>query len=169
VGGDREHVSRKVAPRHAPWRSGRFEDRLPRGGPAWPIDNETPADLNSSGVSHGAGQPPRRGQKFGTTPTKGPGLILRVVRSGGFAGLMDRGELDTSADPDAERLERVARGLNQARLGSGRPQPDRYVYQLEVRDRDDMEPTELTLAEQDLDEETAWLLDRVLQSQEPGG
>ncbi|WP_241995982.1 MULTISPECIES: protealysin inhibitor emfourin [Kribbella] len=96
-------------------------------------------------------------------------MILRVVRSGGFAGLMARGELDTSADPDAERLERVARGLDQARLGSGRPQPDRYVYQLQVRDSDDAEPTELTLAEQDLDQETAWLLDRVLQSQEPGG
>ena len=82
---------------------------------------------------------------------------------------MARGELDTSADPDAERLERVAHGLDQARLGSGRPQPDRYVYQLQVRDSDDAEPTELTLAEQDLDQETAWLLDRVLQSQEPGG
>lgn len=82
---------------------------------------------------------------------------------------MARGELDTSADPDAERLERVARGLDQARLGSGRPQPDRYVYQLEVRDSDDADPTELTLAEQDLDQETAWLLERVLQSQEPGG
>jgi len=96
-------------------------------------------------------------------------LILRVVRSGGFAGLVARGELDTSADSDAERLEQVARSLDQARLGSGRPQPDRYVYRLELRESADAEPKELTLAEQDLDQETAWLLDRVLQSQEPGG
>ncbi len=91
-------------------------------------------------------------------------VILRVERSGGFAGLVAAGELDTSAEPDRERLEKVARGLAGARLGSGRPQPDRYVYRLQVSDTADSEPTEFTVAEQDLDEDTAWLLDRVLQS-----
>jgi len=91
-------------------------------------------------------------------------VILKVVRSGGFAGLMASGELDTSAEPDSERLERVVRGLDRAGLGSGRPQPDRYVYRLQVIDTAGAEPTELTVAEQDLDADTAWLLDRVLQS-----
>lgn len=91
-------------------------------------------------------------------------MILKVVRSGGFAGLTASGELDTSAEPDSERLEQVARGLDRAGLGSGRPQPDRYVYRLEVHHPGDAEPTELTVAEQDLDADTAWLLDRVLQS-----
>ncbi|GAA1568625.1 hypothetical protein GCM10009789_22550 [Kribbella sancticallisti] len=91
-------------------------------------------------------------------------MILKVARSGGFAGLTAQGELDTSAQPDSERLEQAARALDQARLGTGRPQPDRYVYRLQLQDRADQDPTELTVAEQDLDEETAWLLDRVLRS-----
>jgi hypothetical protein len=90
------------------------------------------------------------------------GLILKVVRSGGFAGLVAQGELDTAAEPDGSRLEHVVRGLDPARLGSGRPKPDRYVYRLEVRDTAEAEPTVLTLAEQDLDQDVARLLDRVL-------
>ncbi|HEU4945744.1 MAG TPA: protealysin inhibitor emfourin [Kribbella sp.] len=89
-------------------------------------------------------------------------MILKVVRSGGFAGLVARGELDTAAEPDGGRLEETVRRLDPARLGSGRPQPDRYLYRLEVRDAPDAEPTELMLAEQDLDQDAAWLLDRVL-------
>ena len=93
-------------------------------------------------------------------------MIVKVTRSGGFAGLMAHGELDTTSQPDADRLEAALRALDPARLGSGRPQPDRYVYRLEVRDGTDTagDATRLTVAEQDLDETTAWLLDRVLQS-----
>ena len=83
-------------------------------------------------------------------------MIVSVTRSGGFAGLMQHGELDTSAQPDADRLEAAVRALGTKHLGSGRPQPDRYVYRLEVQD------ASYTIAEQDLDETTAWLLDRVL-------
>ncbi len=91
-------------------------------------------------------------------------MIVKVTRSGGFAGLMADGELDTTGQPDADRLEAALRALDPARLGSGRPQPDRYVYRVEVRDAPDRDATHLTVAEQDLDETTAWLLDRVLQS-----
>ncbi|WBQ02146.1 protealysin inhibitor emfourin [Kribbella sp. CA-293567] len=91
-------------------------------------------------------------------------MILKVVRSGGFAGLRATAELDTAGQPDSERLEQVVRALNGAQLGSGRPQPDRYVYRLQVHDTDASEPRELTMAEQDLNADTAWLLDRVLQS-----
>jgi hypothetical protein len=92
-------------------------------------------------------------------------MIVSVTRSGGFAGLTRRGEIDTAGQPDADRLEDAIRALAAKDLGSGRPQPDRYVYRLEVRDADAAQhtvPTVHTVAEQDVDETTAWLLDRVL-------
>lgn len=90
-------------------------------------------------------------------------MIVKVTRSGGFAGLIAERELDTATEPDAARLEAAVHILDSARLGSGQPQPDRYVYRLEVRDTPQAEPTHLTVAEQDLDPTTAWLVDRVLQ------
>lgn len=90
-------------------------------------------------------------------------MIVKVTRSGGFAGLMAHGELDTSAQPDAEELEAAVQALDATDLGSGRPQPDRYIYRLEVRDAPEADATHHTVAEQDLDETTAWLLDRILQ------
>lgn len=92
-------------------------------------------------------------------------MIVTVTRSGGFAGLMAHGELDTTFQPDAARLEAAVRALDQGRLGSGMPQPDRFVYRVEVRDAPGSPATHLTVAEQDLDQTTAWLLDRVLDSQ----
>lgn len=89
-------------------------------------------------------------------------MIVRVMRSGGFAGLVASGELDTAAAPDGGRVEEAVRRIDPARLGSGRPQPDRYVYRLVVQESPDAEPTELTVAEQDVDHDVAWLLDRVL-------
>ena len=89
-------------------------------------------------------------------------MIVKVVRSGGFAGLVASGELDTTTEPDGGQVEQAVRGLDRARLGTGRPQPDRYVYRVEVRDAPDAEPVELTVAEQDVDHDVAWLLDRVL-------
>lgn len=88
-------------------------------------------------------------------------MIIVVHRTGGFAGLTEQAELDTADQPDQDRLETVAGSLDQARLGTGRPQPDRYVYRIEVRDE---RTTQVTVAEQDLDPATAWLLDRVLAS-----
>ena len=87
-------------------------------------------------------------------------MIVSVTRSGGFAGLTKQGELDTSDQPDADRLEAAVQELVAKDLGTGRPQPDRYVYRLEVRDADDV--TQHTVAEQDVDATTAWLLDRIL-------
>ena len=91
-------------------------------------------------------------------------MIVSVTRSGGFAGLTKQGELDTSVQPDADRLEAAVRELGAKSLGTGRPQPDRYVYRLEVRDAadDPVDVTQHTVAEQDLDATTAWLLDRIL-------
>lgn len=89
-------------------------------------------------------------------------MIVKVTRSGGFAGLMAHGELDTSTEPDTEQLEAAVQALDATDLGSGRPQPDRYVYKVEVRDAPDADATHHTVAEQDVNETTAWLLDRIL-------
>ncbi|MER7247120.1 protealysin inhibitor emfourin [Kribbella sp. NPDC000426] len=89
-------------------------------------------------------------------------MIVTVTRSGGFAGLTKHGELDTSDQPDAAKLEDAVRALGAKDLGSGRPQPDRYVYRLVVRDAQDTDATHHTVAEQDVDATTAWLLDRIL-------
>ncbi|MEU4608573.1 protealysin inhibitor emfourin [Kribbella sp. NPDC023972] len=91
-------------------------------------------------------------------------MIITVTRSGGFAGLTAHGELDTTFQPDAARLEAAVHALDQARLGSGLPQPDRFVYRVEVRDAPGSDAAHLTIAEQDLDQTTAWLLERVLES-----
>lgn len=88
-------------------------------------------------------------------------MIVTVTRTGGFAGLTTQGELDTAAQPDGEQLEAAVRALGTKDLGTGRPQPDRYVYRLEVRDAE-ADATHHVVAEQDVDETTAWLLDRVL-------
>ena len=89
-------------------------------------------------------------------------MIVKVTRSGGFAGLVTRGELDTTAEPDADRLETALRALPATNLGTGRPQPDRYIYRVEVRETPTADPTQHTVAEQDLNESTAWLVNRVL-------
>ncbi len=79
-------------------------------------------------------------------------VILKVERSGGFAGLMAGGELDTSAEPDRERLEKVVRGPGPGTAGlwSSTARPVRLPPAGERHGG--REPTQLTVAEQDLDE-----------------
>ncbi|MFC0625644.1 protealysin inhibitor emfourin [Kribbella deserti] len=89
-------------------------------------------------------------------------MIVTVVRSGGFAGLVARGEVDTNEAEDGGRLEETVRRLEAAQPGGGRPQPDRYIYRLQVRPEPEAAATEITVAEQDLDPDLAWLVDRVL-------
>ena len=88
-------------------------------------------------------------------------MIVSVTRSGGFAGLTKQGELDTSSQPDADRLEAAVRELEAKDLGTGRPRPDRYVYRLEVRDAA-ADVTQHTVAEQDVDANHSLALDRIL-------
>jgi hypothetical protein len=57
---------------------------------------------------------------------------VAVTRSGGFAGLVRRAEVDSADHPavagliDTVRLDDVPRS---------RPQPDRYVYEIQIGDR----------------------------------
>jgi hypothetical protein len=126
----------------------------------------TPGDgrmilIGVPGVSRGCGQWLDR---CAACNSEEAAVIVSVTRSGGFAGLTMHGELDVDAQPDADRLEAAVRALGAKDLGTGRPQPDRYVYRLEVRDAQDADATQTThtVAEQDVDATTAWLLDRVL-------
>ena len=66
------------------------------------------------------------------------------------------GELDTAAVPDGKQVEQAVRRIDPAQVPDNQPQPDRYRYRVVAED------TELSVAEQDLDPDLAWLVDRVL-------
>lgn len=69
------------------------------------------------------------------------------------------GELDTAAVPDGKRVEQAVRRIDPAQVPDNQPQPDRYRYRVVA------ESTELSVAEQDLDPDLAWLVDRVLRQE----
>ncbi|MDN3259963.1 hypothetical protein QWJ26_09120 [Streptomyces sp. CSDS2] len=63
-------------------------------------------------------------------------MRIRVRRTGGFAGIERRAEVDTSARPDAEEWQTLARRV----LASGRSAPpagvpDGFSYEITVGDR----------------------------------
>lgn len=79
-----------------------------------------------------------------------------VKRSGGFAAIPLRGELDTAGRADAGRWHELVR---RARLRSApphRPQPDRFVYTIDV------DGEEVTIGEADLTALQQDLVDSVL-------
>lgn len=90
-------------------------------------------------------------------------MIVTVTRSGGFAGLSHTAELDTAAADDGDLVERAVRRLDTARELRLNPHPDRYVYRLQA------DGAEVTVAEQDLDPELAWLVERVLRKDDLAG
>ena len=61
-------------------------------------------------------------------------MRIEVARSGGFAGLIRRAEVETAGRPDAARLEALARtALADARGTTLRPVvPDGFVYRVSV-------------------------------------
>ena len=85
-------------------------------------------------------------------------MIVTVTRTGGFAGLTRTGELDTASVPDGDQVEQAVQALDPGRVPNNQPQPDRYQYRVQAGG------TELTVAEQDLDPQLAWLVDRVLRT-----
>jgi len=83
-------------------------------------------------------------------------MRISVTRSGGFAGITRRAEVDTDERPDADDWKRL---VDRADLRDrGRPAPDRFVYRIDVDGRT------AHVGEADLDEPTRALIDRVFAS-----
>ncbi len=62
-------------------------------------------------------------------PAPPPDTVVRVNRSGGFAGLSTTGEVDLSSDdPRVPAVRALVERVDLASLAPGRPQPDRFVY-----------------------------------------
>ncbi len=84
--------------------------------------------------------------------------MVRVRRSGGFAGLTETGELDLASDPRAPRVIALLARIDITHLRSAAPQPDRFVYDFEWPD------AEVTVPEQELTTELSLLARVVLYS-----
>ena len=83
--------------------------------------------------------------------------LVVVRRTGGFAGLRTSGELDLDGDdPRAPEAAGLVDRVDLAVVGSGPPQPDRYVYDF------DLCGDAATVAEQHLTSELRRLADLVL-------
>lgn len=89
-------------------------------------------------------------------------MIINVVRSGGFAGLVIERSLDTAGAADRDAIEQRVRQIDLAGVPDNHPQPDRYIYRIQVSGERERAPQEAKVAEQDLSADLAWLVDRVL-------
>jgi hypothetical protein len=93
---------------------------------------------------------------------------LELVRSGGFAGLSLRAQVDTSAadEPEARWYDDALAGVDVSALagaespGSGSPGADRFVYRLAVER--DGHRHELTFGEQAVPEPLRPVVDRLV-------
>lgn len=87
-------------------------------------------------------------------------MKISVTRSGGFAGLTRHAEVDTEGRPDADALHAL---VDRADLGGREPstgRPDRYTYRISVDGRT------AHVGEEDLDDPTRELIDRVFRSED---
>lgn len=78
------------------------------------------------------------------------GRVVRVRRSGGFAGRITQGEVDlTGDDPRAAAVADLAGRVDLARVAPRKPMPDMYTYRFEIDDdaADVAEPLPSDLAE----------------------
>jgi Zn-dependent metalloprotease len=92
------------------------------------------------GVTPAAGQ---AGSGSTTDPAATP-TVVTVVRSGGFAGVRQSGEMALGDDPRTPEVESLIDQIDFRRVTAGEPQPDRFVYTFEVRGE------QVVLGEQDL-------------------
>ncbi len=83
-----------------------------------------------------------------SSPAPGPGdqgpRVVAVTRTGGFAGVRQRGEVALGEDPRSPEVESLLGRIDFRGVTAGRPQPDRFVYTFHVQGE------ETTLGEQDL-------------------
>lgn len=92
---------------------------------------------------------------------------VRVERSGGFAGVVVRGEADTAAldDEQAARLRDLADRVDLAALSAAAPGPgraDRFRYDVEVRDDEPGSTHRVQVGETAVPAELRSLIDHVL-------
>ena len=83
-------------------------------------------------------------------------MKISVTRSGGFAGITRRAEVDTSARDDAADWHDLVRRADLSGRGEPTGRPDRFTYRIDV------DGTTAHVGEADLDEPTRELVDRVL-------
>lgn len=65
-------------------------------------------------------------------------MKIAVTRSGGFAGLVQRTVVDTADLPDvreAAEWRELAGRVDLAALPPPHPQPDRYIYEIQIDDQ----------------------------------
>ena len=69
----------------------------------------------------------------GVGPAGAQAGVVRVRRTGGFAGLRADGEVDLGADdPRAAEVRRLVDRVDVRALVGGAPHPDGYVYDLDL-------------------------------------
>ncbi len=96
-------------------------------------------------------------------PPPGAAGVVRVRRTGGFAGLRADGEVDLDADdPRAPEVRSLLDRIDVRTLPGGPPQPDRYVYDL------DLCGTRATVPEQHLTDDLRRLVRLVLEGRPAG-
>lgn len=85
-----------------------------------------------------------------------PTGVVRVRRTGGFAGLRVDGEIDLATSPKGSEVARLLARTPLAAVSASSPQPDRFVYHVRVGD------DEVSIAEQDLTPDLSRIIDLVL-------
>lgn len=90
------------------------------------------------------------------------GHLMELARSGGVAGITLRASFQ-SADLDPQEMARIDHILAQGQDAAGAARsrgPDRFTYELTVQDADG--PRSVSMGEEDLDQDSRRLLDKLL-------
>lgn len=95
----------------------------------------------------------------GPQPVPADGVV-RVRKSGGFAGMTESGEVDLSSDPRGPQVVQLLTRIDINRIAIVPPQPDRFVYDFELPQ------TRLSVPEQALTVELT-LLARIVLDNDP--
>jgi hypothetical protein len=92
---------------------------------AWETVGVTPSDAGAAPTAPGSAE--------GAGPAPTPATVVTVRRTGGYAGLVATGELDLAAeDPRVPEVRSLVDRIDVAALQPGPPQPDRYVYEVDL-------------------------------------
>lgn len=96
------------------------------------------------------------GVAAGPPATEPPTGVLRVTRSGGFAGLVREARFDPATHPRAVEVSELLERVDLTALPTGPPQPDRFVYTIDTGEQ------RVTLGETDLPPELGRVVEIVL-------